>query len=562
MRARWLLRAGLAASIGGAALVGSRLAQYRDDASGAYRFELRRLEALDAELSRELLRSRSGLTMHYDDLTQTFEELRRTTTSVATLPSDPGLDPSPSLRTSIGRIGELVQGEATLIERFKAHNAILRNSRQYFPALLDTVREQLDGARTAGPLRDRLTAVLSALAHIDVAPAADVVDSLSGALAALESTSRGLPPGRLADDLALVLTHGRLIVRHSAIVDGFVSDILKVPLGDEIARASASFEASARLASASRQRSISLLTLLIASAVVLSLLEVIARARADARALRQARDELTRANAALDRERQRERQQNELKTRFVSATSHEFRTPLTTILSSSQMLATYGERWDAERRRTHFDRISTAADHMTQMLEEILLIGRAEMGVLSAAPTELDLEEFCRSLIETLSRSHAERTIELSVAGNPLVHLDRRLLTHVLGNLLENALKYSEAGSSVEIAVTVEPDAVRCVVRDAGVGIPAEDLPQLFDSFYRGKNVGAVSGTGLGLAVVKRAVDVQHGRIDVQSECGRGTTVTVWLPLGAADAPGAAPARASDTPASPGNQPTPSLPLA
>jgi signal transduction histidine kinase len=134
----------------------------------------------------------------------------------------------------------------------------------------------------------------------------------------------------------------------------------------------------------------------------------------------------------------------------------------------------------------------------------------------------------------------------------------------VLGNLLENALKYSDPGSSVGIEVTVEPDGVRCVVRDAGVGIPAEDLPQLFDSFYRGKNVGTVSGTGLGLAVVKRAVDVQHGRIDVHSECGRGTTVTVWLPLGAADAaPGAAPARASDAPLeAPANQPSSPLPLA
>src|SRR5262245_48241890 len=124
MQARWLLRAGLAASIGGAALVGSRLAQNGGDASGTYRFELRRLEALDAELARELLRSRSGLTMHYDDLTQTFDELRRTLTAVAALPRDPGLDVSPTLRASVAHIGELIQSEAALIESFKAHNAI------------------------------------------------------------------------------------------------------------------------------------------------------------------------------------------------------------------------------------------------------------------------------------------------------------------------------------------------------------------------------------------------------------------------------------------------------
>jgi signal transduction histidine kinase len=205
------------------------------------------------------------------------------------------------------------------------------------------------------------------------------------------------------------------------------------------------------------------------------------------------------------------------------------------------MLATYGERWDAERRLTHFERITTAAHHMTEMLEEILLIGRAEMGVLAANPVELDLHEFCRTLVEGLSRA-AQRSgaVELLLAGERWVQLDRRLLTHVLGNLVENALKYSEPASKVSLSVTVRGNGVECVVQDTGIGMAEADIPHLFDSFYRGQNVGTVAGTGLGLAVVKRAIDVQGGSIDVQSDYGRGTVVSVWLPLDAGSAPSSA----------------------
>jgi signal transduction histidine kinase len=152
--------------------------------------------------------------------------------------------------------------------------------------------------------------------------------------------------------------------------------------------------------------------------------------------------------------------------------------------------------------------------------------------VLAAHPVEVDLQEFSRSLIETLTRAASRQgAIELSVSGEPKAQLDRRLLTHVLGNLLENALKYSDPGSKVGLQLSSERDGLRCVVSDSGVGIPEHDLPHLFDSFYRGQNVGATAGTGLGLAVVKRAVDVQGGSIEVKSQCGRGTSVHVWLPL-------------------------------
>jgi signal transduction histidine kinase len=311
-----------------------------------------------------------------------------------------------------------------------------------------------------------------------------------------------------------------------------VADMLAVPLTREIAAAGAAYEARYRSSLLARQKHITWLSALIAIAIALSLAEIIVKLASNARALRQAGEELAEANRALDHERQRERRQNEMKTRFVSATSHEFRTPLTTIISSSQMLASYGERWDAERRMTHFQRISTAAHNMSQMLDEILLIGRAEMGALIPAPARLDLHDFCQSLIDNLSRACGQaHPLKYTYRGERWVHLDQRLLTHVLGNLVENALKYSEAGTEVGVHVAVQTGGVRCVVQDCGIGIAEEDLPLLFDSFHRGRNVGTVAGSGLGMAAAKRALDVQQGTIEVRSERGHGTEVTVFIPL-------------------------------
>lgn len=531
---RVITRVALIGSVAAAAALGVHAHEHaiRHDVEAQYRHDLRHLEALDARLDRELLRSRAGLVMHYDGLTSAFRELASTSQRAAQVP-ELGFDPGPELRATLQRIGELSREEELSLELFKSVNAILRNSRQYYPALLDEVRRTLERTPGGDALGAHLTAVTGALAHLDAAPANDAVALLARALTELESASRSaLLAGAAREEIELVLQHGRIIVDHFASVDRLVARVLALPLADEVAVAVAGYEQRYAEASSRGQLHVSLLTGLVALAVVLGLVEVIARVRADARALREAKEELERANRALDRERQREHQQNELKTRFVAATSHEFRTPLTTILSSSQMLATYGERWDAEKRLTHFERISTAAHHMTEMLEEILLIGRAEMGVLAAHPVEVDLHDFAKNLIDTLSRAAGRPgAIELSASGEARAHLDRRLLTHVLGNLLENALKYSAPGTTVELRLTLEPDGLRGLVRDSGVGIPEQDIPHLFDSFYRGQNVGATPGSGLGLAVVKRALDVQGGTIEVQSERGRGTSVHVWLPL-------------------------------
>lgn len=231
----------------------------------------------------------------------------------------------------------------------------------------------------------------------------------------------------------------------------------------------------------------------------------------------------------------RQEELNELRSRFVAMTSHEFRTPLATILSSAELIRYYGEKLPPEEKDALAGTIDEAVQRMTRMLDRILLISRAEAGMLEFRPQPLDLEEFCRGLADEVRSRHADSTCRLRLdfagaAGGH--HYDGKLLRHVIDNLLSNAVKYSPQGGEVAFRVTVSPAATELVIADQGIGIPAADLPHLFDSFHRGSNVGDIRGTGLGLAIVKAAVDVHGGRIAVDSEPGAGTRFTVTLPAG------------------------------
>ena len=247
---------------------------------------------------------------------------------------------------------------------------------------------------------------------------------------------------------------------------------------------------------------------------------------------------------------QRERELGDLKSRFISMTSHEFRTPLTTIQSSAELLERYRDRLSQEKQLTHLHRIQTAVERMTQMLDDVLIIGKAESGKLEFQPTPIDVVQFCRHLVEDLQlTAKNQHKINFTHQGNctlaaqgtseegsgelshtlPLV--DEKLLRHILGNLLSNAIKYSPGNSSVQFNLTCFDDKAIFQIQDQGIGIPPEDLPRLFESFHRARNVGTIQGTGLGLAIVKQCVELHKGEITVASEVGKGTTFTVTLPL-------------------------------
>jgi len=236
----------------------------------------------------------------------------------------------------------------------------------------------------------------------------------------------------------------------------------------------------------------------------------------------------------------KEKELGELKSRFVTMTSHEFRTPLTIILSSAELLERYSLKWSEEKKLNHLQRIQTTVKHMTGLLNDVLLLGKAEAGKLECNPALLDVVQFCCDLIEESQITTESHTINFVSQTNCIhvnqdncnkAYLDDKLLRHILSNLLSNAIKYSPQGGIVNFELIWQQGEVIFRIQDQGIGIPVADQAQLFNSFHRASNVGTLSGTGLGLAIVKRSVDLHGGKIAVNSEVGVGTTFTVSLPL-------------------------------
>ena len=251
------------------------------------------------------------------------------------------------------------------------------------------------------------------------------------------------------------------------------------------------------------------------------------------RSLRGEVEERKRAEADLARALDAEKELSRLKSRFVSIVSHEFRTPLGIIMSSADILRKYTDRLAPERRAEHLQEIHDATRHMAGMMEQALLLGRVESGGLAFTPAQLDLQSFCEKLAdEQRSASHARCPIVVQVADfGGQARGDEALLRHIFSNLLSNAVKYSPKGSTVIFSVErADHDAV-FVVRDRGIGIPAAEGARLFTAFHRCANVGEVPGTGLGLLIVKRCVELHGGSITFESQEGAGTTFTVRLPL-------------------------------
>jgi PAS domain S-box-containing protein len=243
--------------------------------------------------------------------------------------------------------------------------------------------------------------------------------------------------------------------------------------------------------------------------------------------------ERKKAEAELLRSLAREKELGQLKSNFVSMVSHEFRTPLGVILSSAEILDSYLDQLGPEERREQLESIQKNTRRMAALMEEVLLLGMVEAGKMDFKPAAADVAAFCRHLVdEILSATDRKCAVNLSHSGLAQEGLaDKRLLRHIFSNLLSNAIKYSAAGSAVEFMVERNGNEAVCRIRDHGMGIPEEDQPWLFDAFHRGRNVGHVPGTGLGLTIVKRCVELHRGKIRIESAVDQGTDVTVTLPL-------------------------------
>ncbi|MHC5779097.1 sensor histidine kinase [Nostoc sp.] len=235
---------------------------------------------------------------------------------------------------------------------------------------------------------------------------------------------------------------------------------------------------------------------------------------------------------AIQRTLAQEKELSELKLRFFSMVSHEFRTPLSIILGSAQLLAESNQHCLEEKKLKNLHRIQSSARLMNQLLSDILTLTRAEAGKLEFHPELIDLEAFCLNLLEDLQLCSQQQHIIKFISQSNCTHakLDENLLYSILSNLLSNAMKYSPQQKDILLILSSKTDAIIFQVQDSGIGLPSEFQQHLFEPFHRASNVGKIVGTGLGLAVVKKCLEVHQGEISVVSELDRGTTFTVRIP--------------------------------
>lgn len=227
---------------------------------------------------------------------------------------------------------------------------------------------------------------------------------------------------------------------------------------------------------------------------------------------------------------EKEKELSDLKSRFVSTVSHEFRTPLATILSSSALIAKYPTGDDNEKRLRHTARIRESVKHMNGMLEDLLSLGKLEEGLVAVNTSTFVLEPFISEFVSDMREIAKEgQEIKYEVQCDGTVTTDKRLLKNVLINLVSNAVKFSPEHSVVEIKAACENGTLVVSVKDSGIGISEEDQQHLFERFFRARNALNIQGTGLGLHIVSKYLELLHGDIALSSKLGEGTTFTITI---------------------------------
>lgn len=229
----------------------------------------------------------------------------------------------------------------------------------------------------------------------------------------------------------------------------------------------------------------------------------------------------------------KEKELNELKSKFISTISHEFRTPLATVLSSIELLEMFGQKWNIEKISNHISRIKESIKYLTNLLDEVISMNRIETGKLKINLEEKDLYELCRILVEEAKDlSCGRHKIEYKFESESKIFLiDEKLLRYILNNLLSNAVKYSPEGGNISLSVTPGKNDIRFELQDEGLGIPQDDQAHLFEPFFRAANTQNINGSGLGLSIVKNSIELSNGQIFFDSKENDGTRFIFILPL-------------------------------
>ena len=248
--------------------------------------------------------------------------------------------------------------------------------------------------------------------------------------------------------------------------------------------------------------------------------------------LKEALQRLEQSQSELNEALDKERQLNEIKSRFVSMASHEFRTPLSTVLSSASLIGRYTTSEDQDKRNRHIGKIKGSVKHLNDLLEDFLSLGKLEEGKVTSLCEEINLEELISDTIDDMKGLIREgQDISLVYKGNEIVESDKKLVRNILINLISNAIKFSEEGMKILVTCVVNDTYFKVSVKDEGIGISDEDKEHLYSSFFRGRNAINIQGTGLGLHIVKRYVELLSGELLLESELGKGTNITFIIPI-------------------------------
>lgn len=248
--------------------------------------------------------------------------------------------------------------------------------------------------------------------------------------------------------------------------------------------------------------------------------------------LKEALQKLEKSQLELSEALDKEKQLSEIKSRFVSMASHEFRTPLSTVLSSASLLSRYTTTEEQDKRNRHVEKIKNSVNHLNDILEDFLSLGKLSEGKVETHCTEFDLEGFLDDIMEEMKGLLKKgQTFVYEHKGEKLAYSDKKLLKNIIINLVSNAIKFSDEGKPITVKSGIGDGLMKIAVADKGIGISEQDQQHLYSSFYRAKNATNIQGTGLGLHIVKRYLELLGGEIDLDSKVESGTCFTITIPI-------------------------------
>ena len=242
--------------------------------------------------------------------------------------------------------------------------------------------------------------------------------------------------------------------------------------------------------------------------------------------------ELEASKEELSMALEKEKELNDMKSRFVSMASHEFRTPLSTILSSASLIGKYKITEEEDKRHKHVDRIKSAVSNMTLILNDFLSAGKLEEGKITINLVSINIAEYINESITDLTNFLKKgQTVNYTHQGNKEFVSDKQFLKNIMINLVSNSSKFSPENKSIDINTIVTDSELKITVKDNGIGIPVDEQKNLFERFFRAKNALNIQGTGLGLSIVAKYIEVLKGTITFESELNKGTIFYITLPL-------------------------------